>query len=85
MYKVYVLRNIKGDRLYIGFTDDIKRRLAEHNSGKTKSTKEYGPWEVVYVEEVNTIKEAREREKYLKSGSAREKLYNKFRSRSSTE
>ena len=76
MYYVYVLRSLKDGRLYKGFTLDLDRRIIEHNSGKTKSTKGYLPWKLVYYEEVKTRIEAREREKYFKSGMGREYLKN---------
>ena len=74
MYFVYVLKSEVDDRLYKGMTNDLKRRLMEHNSGKHKSTKGYRPWKCVYSEEVESKKEARERELYFKTGSGREYL-----------
>ena len=74
MYYVYVIRSEVDGRLYKGITDDIKKRLNEHNRGKQKSTKGYIPWKLIYFEEVSDRKEARKREKYLKSGSGREFL-----------
>jgi len=58
--------------LYVGFSKDVKRRLLEHNSGKTRSTKGYIPWKLVYQEQVESRIKAREREKYLKSGCGKE-------------
>jgi len=43
MFYVYVLESKKEKELYIGFTTDLRRRIAEHNSGKNKSTKPYTP------------------------------------------
>jgi putative endonuclease len=74
MYIVYVVRSKVGNRLYVGFTENIERRVKEPNSGKTKSTKGYIPWNLVYTEEVNDRKSARKREKYLKSGCGKEYL-----------
>ena len=59
-------------RLYVGFTENIENRLKEHNTGKTRSTKGYIPWFLVYKEEVNDRISARKREKYLKSGCGKE-------------
>lgn len=53
---------------------NLERRLKEHNSGKQKSTKGYLPWKLVYHEQFSTRTEAREREKYFKTGSGREFL-----------
>ena len=61
-------------RIYVGFTKDLAKRLAEHNSGKTKSTKGYRPWVILYSEAVETREEARKKEKYYKSGIGKEKL-----------
>jgi putative endonuclease len=44
-WTVYVLRSVKGRRLYIGLTKDLSRRLNEHNRGYNRSTKGRGPFE----------------------------------------
>jgi len=49
MYYVYVLQN-KYQRWYIGSTGDLQKRILEHNSGKSKSTKYGVPWKVIYCE-----------------------------------
>ncbi len=49
-------------------TDNLERRLKEHNSGKSKSTKGFIPWELIYQVELENREIARKREKYLKSG-----------------
>lgn len=74
MYFVYVLKSSLDGRLYKGMTSNIDRRIKEHNSGKTKSTKPYQPWKLVYSEKFNSIEEARKRELYLKSGIGRDLL-----------
>lgn len=74
MYFVYVLRSEKDGRLYKGFSSNLEKRIREHNSGKTKSTKGYLPWKLVYSEKVESRIEARKREKYLKSGVGRDYL-----------
>ncbi len=78
MYFVYVLKGISHDKLYKGIAQDIERRLKEHNSGKTKSTKHGRPWKVVYYESYETRAEARKREKYFKSAAGRRFLTKKF-------
>jgi putative endonuclease len=77
-YYVYVLRSDKFDRNYTGFTRNIENRLKQHNSGKTKSTKAYKPWRILFFESFSTEKEALNREKYLKSGIGREFVKNKY-------
>jgi len=74
MYTVYGLISGKDGRIYVGFTQDLKRRLEEHNSGGVFSTKGFRPWKVLYTEKANTRQEARTREKYLKSGIGKEFL-----------
>jgi putative endonuclease len=70
MFYVYVLKSNKG-KLYIGHTNNIERRLIEHNSGLSPYTKGRGPWELVYKETFNSRGEAMKREKFLKSGKGR--------------
>lgn len=53
-------------------TIDLTRRLREHNTCKSRSTKAYVPWVLVYSEEFTSRLDARVREKYLKSGIGRE-------------
>ncbi|MBI5306450.1 GIY-YIG nuclease family protein [Candidatus Wolfebacteria bacterium] len=74
MYFVYILESKKDGKFYTGITNDLKRRLSDHNKGKssTPSTKNRGPFIVIYSEKVENRKIARKREKYLKSGSGRE-------------
>ena len=67
MYFVYISKRINFNRYYIGSTEDIKRRLLHHSSGKIKSTKAYKPWEIVYSESYNTRSEAFKKEKQIKS------------------
>ena len=62
----YVLKSLKDNKLYIGSTNDLDRRIKEHNSGKNKSTKNRRPFELVYKEEFNSTTEARIREKLFK-------------------
>ncbi len=66
MYYVYFLKSTKVKTLYLGCTNDLERRVAEHNSGSTFSTKRYLPWKVVYVEGYADEGDARDREKKLK-------------------
>ncbi|WP_024481706.1 GIY-YIG nuclease family protein [Cellulophaga baltica] len=73
-YYVYVLESEKDQRWYKGHTVDIDKRIKEHNTGKTKSTKGFIPWRLVYFEVFETRGEAILREKYFKTGSGREFL-----------
>jgi putative endonuclease len=77
MVCLYILENKKGKH-YIGITSQSpQERLLKHNKGEVFSTKFFLPWEVVYLESYNTYKEARLREKQIKSwhgGNAFKKL-----------
>jgi putative endonuclease len=74
VWTVYVLRSLKNGWLYIGMTNDIDRRLREHNRGYNRSTKGKGPFELVHTEMFSTRAEARVRERQLKTGTQRERL-----------
>ena len=67
------MSEVNGD-IYVGIAKDAEKRLKEHNSGKNRYTKGLKPWKIVYKEsQVNWV-EARNREKYLKSGVGKEFL-----------
>jgi len=71
MYYVYILKSNKDDNLYIGYTNDLRRRLKEHNTSFSKATKSRLPLKLVYYEAYLSEKDAKEREFKLKrfSGS----------------
>ncbi|HAO81585.1 MAG: Excinuclease ABC C subunit domain protein [Parcubacteria group bacterium GW2011_GWD2_43_10] len=69
---VYALLSKTNGSLYIGMTTNVHRRLQQHNIGKTRSTKKFTPYTIIYTEEWPDRISAREREKYLKSGIGRE-------------
>ncbi len=71
VFVVYVLQSEVDGSFYKGMTSDMDRRLKQHNSGKTKSTKSKMPWRVVYTEKYPGALEARKREKYFKSAAGR--------------
>ena len=66
MCYVYILKSKKDNKLYIGSTNNLDRRLEEHNSGKVFSTKSRFPFELFYYEAYKSEKDARYREKNLK-------------------
>ncbi len=67
MFYTYVLRN-RNNRLYTGFTYDLRKRFNEHNNKKSTYTKYRGPYVLIYYEACLEENDARQREKYLKSG-----------------
>lgn len=72
MYFVYVLQSKERKYIYVGLTNNVDRRVAEHQRGKEKTTAPYRPFSLIHVEFFSTRPEARQREKYLKSGIGKE-------------
>lgn len=67
MFFVYIIRSAKIKQLYVGFTTDIERRLNEHNLNQNRSTKNRGPWKLIYYEAFLSKHDALVREKALKN------------------
>ena len=74
-YFVYVLHSIHAKKTYVGITNDINRRLKQHNNGYHFYTKKYIPWKLLYYEKHKNRQEARIREKYLKSCAGRKWIH----------
>jgi len=74
MYYTYVLKSKVDSNLYVGFSDDLKKRLEEHNKGLVESTKNRAPFCLVYYEACLDKNKALEREKYFKTGFGRRYL-----------
>lgn len=79
MWYVYVIRSIKDKRWYTGFTEDLRKRLSQHNSDKTGWTKGRGPFEIIYYEACKNKDDARSRELFLKSGMGKRYLKNRLK------
>ncbi len=77
LFTVYILKSEKDGKRYVGFTDDVQRRLAEHNLGLVQSTKNRRPLRLIYTENYNTKTEALSREKFFKTGFGRSLLKKK--------
>ena len=72
MWHVYVLYSPLRGKTYTGFSNDIQRRLNEHNSSKSKGfTLRYRPWILIHTESFDIKIEAMTREKFLKTGKGR--------------
>ena len=78
MHYVYILLSQSDGKLYIGYTNDLKNRLEKHNAGKVRATKSRIPLKLVYYEACLDEWDAREREKFLKSGWGRKYIQKKL-------
>ena len=72
MHYVYIIKSINNpEQIYVGHTQDLKKRLSNHNCGTTPHTAKYKPWELVMYLSFNSEEKAIEFESYLKSHSGR--------------
>ena len=72
MFTVYALYSLEFDKIYVGYTSNLTKRLLQHNELSIKGyTVRYRPWVVVFKEEYQTKTEAIKREKQLKSSRGR--------------
>ncbi len=66
MHYVYLLKSKNYNELYVGCTNNVVKRLQEHNSGLSNYTKRYLPWKLIYLEGYRSKNDAYDREKSLK-------------------
>jgi len=67
MFFVYILESERNGRHYVGYTRNLKERLARHNNGMVRSTRNRGPWKIIHKESYQEKSEAIKRERHLKS------------------
>jgi len=67
MFYVYLLKSLKDNSLYIGYTKDLKRRITQHNKGRNQYTKTKLPYKLIYYEAYKRQEDAITREKRLKN------------------
>ena len=73
-YFVYVLLSLKDKRFYVGYTENVEKRLLEHEQGRVTSTKYRKPLKLLHYEFFANKADAKAREVFLKSGFGREQL-----------
>ncbi len=79
MFTVYIIESLRNGKRYTGFTTKTApQRLAQHNRGCNKWTRENRPFRLIYEESYETEREARQREKFLKTGKGRQLINNKI-------
>lgn len=80
-FYTYVLYSKFYNKIYIGQSSDLEKRLEEHNLGLSTYTKRYIPWEIIYTESHRTRSDALTREKQLKSQKGREFIWDKVKTK----
>jgi putative endonuclease len=71
MITVYTIRSVNKLYIYVGQTNNLQRRVDEHNAGKGRSTKPYAPFVLIFSETHPNRIQSRAREKFLKSGQGK--------------
>ena len=74
MFYVYILKSLKDNNLYIGYTKDLKKRTWSHKSGFNIATKDRQPLKLIFYEAFSNKSDARKREIFLKSGYGHKQL-----------
>jgi putative endonuclease len=79
MYYTYVIQSKKDLNFYAGYTKDLKLRFEQHNKGVVESTRDRGPFKLVYYEACLHQEDAFRREKYLKSNFGKKYLKSRLK------
>ncbi|MEK7123541.1 MAG: GIY-YIG nuclease family protein [Patescibacteria group bacterium] len=74
MFYVYAIKSIKRNYIYVGLTNNLARRFAEHNNKKERTTRVFAPFRILLAKRFTTRIKARQKEKYFKSGVGKEYL-----------
>lgn len=69
---VYILKSLKDEKLYVGCTNDLRKRVREHNKGLSFATKPRVPFMLIYYEAYLNRKDAEKRERFFKTGWGRQ-------------
>ena len=78
MFYTYVLQSKKDGMLYIGYSENLKKRIVEHNKSEVEATKHRRPLKLIYYEACLDKNLALLREKFFKSGFGRRFLKNRL-------
>ncbi|MEK7647397.1 MAG: GIY-YIG nuclease family protein [Patescibacteria group bacterium] len=74
MFYVYAIKSMARKYIYVGLTNNLARRVGQHNNKKEKTTRSFAPFKILLTETFPTRIHARQRERYLKSGIGKEYL-----------
>ena len=80
MFYTYVLVSEKDNKLYVGYSKDIKLRFEQHKKGRVESTKNRRPLKLIYYEACIAQDDALKREKYLKTYYGRMFIHKRLKS-----
>lgn len=80
LFYTYILQSELDGYRYIGFTDNLKRRLEEHGNGRVSSTEGHVPMKLIYCEMCTNENDARRRELYFKTTDGRRFLAKRLKS-----
>ncbi|OGM24009.1 hypothetical protein A2865_00445 [Candidatus Woesebacteria bacterium RIFCSPHIGHO2_01_FULL_39_17] len=73
-FYVYVLKSLKSNFLYVGYSEDYRSRIKCHNNGEVQSTKAFKPYKLIFLEIYTNKTDAKRRESYLKTTKGRTTL-----------
>lgn len=79
MYYVYILQSKKDGNIHTGYTNNLRKRLWQHQNGKSSYTKGRGPYKLIYYEASLNDEDARSRELFLKSGMGKRYIKNRIK------
>ncbi len=79
MFYTYILKSEKNGRFYTGYTNDLRKRLIQHNKGQSYYTKRDIPYLLIYYEACLNEDDARSREIYLKTGMGKRFVKNRIK------
>ena len=79
MYYVYVLKSKTRTQFYVGYSADLRKRFEAHQNNESRSTRNKGPWELVYYEACQSKTDALIREKYLKTAWGKRYIKNRIK------
>lgn len=79
MFYTYIIQSKKDNKWYTGSSNNLRKRFKEHNLNKVYSTKGRGLFDLIYYEACINEQDARQREKYLKSGMGKRYLKNRMK------
>ena len=79
MHYTYILQSNKDGTMYTGYTPNLQKRFVKHQNGQVVSTKDRGPFKLIYYEACMNRFDATDRERYLKTGMGKRYLKSRMK------